>query len=202
MVKEITRRVLYNPNCLTPDEVSYDGITHLFLPPHIFKQQDLMDTNIISDNQELQVATDTVIADGSYEIMTTSDIVPDNTKTILTEQQELFLEAYFDPRFGGDAELAKQVAGYSENTSVYYLMTKLSDEIANRTSKFLAFHGPKAAMKLIDALNNPLAKGTKEMIAASREVLDRGGVIKKEQIEVKTDQPMNVVVLPPKQQHS
>ena len=73
----------------------------------------------------------------------------------------------------------------------------LKDEIIERTKEYLAVHGPKAAGIFIAALNDgPNVPGVKERLLAAREILDRSGVIKTEQITI--DTPGTLFILPPK----
>ena len=61
----------------------------------------------------------------------------------------------------------------------------------------LAVNAPKAAFGIADVLNDPSSLGARNAIPAAREVLDRSGLVKKEQIEV-TSNSGGLFVLPPK----
>ena len=61
----------------------------------------------------------------------------------------------------------------------------------------LAMNAPKTAFGIVDVLNDPSSLGARNAISAAREVLDRSGLVKKEQIEV-TDNSGEIFVLPPK----
>jgi hypothetical protein len=104
------------------------------------------------------------------------------TKT-LTEQQKLFLEVLFD-QVSGDLVAAKRLAGYSEGYPTSQLVKVLQDEIVEATKAFLARSGPKAAVKLVGILDNPGELGVKEILAASKDILDRVGVAKTEKIDI------------------
>ena len=48
----------------------------------------------------------------------------------------------------------------------------------------LAINAPKAAFGIIDVLDDPSSLGARNAISAAWEVLDRTGLVKKEQVEV------------------
>ena len=43
----------------------------------------------------------------------------------------------------------------------------------------LAMNAPKAALDIIDVLDDPSAMGARNSISAAREILDRNGLVKK-----------------------
>ena len=45
-------------------------------------------------------------------------------------------------------------------------------------------NAPKAALDIIDVLDDPSAMGARNSISAAREILDRNGLVKREQVEV------------------
>ena len=116
----------------------------------------------------------------------------------LTEQQLKFLEVLFD-QAGGDPLLAKKMAGYSDNYPVSQVTKTLQDEIVEATQAYLARHGAKAAMKLVGVLDNPLALGNKDLMAASKDILDRIGVVKTEKVDITSN---GVFILPAKRTES
>ena len=61
----------------------------------------------------------------------------------------------------------------------------------------LAMNAPKEAFGIVDVLNDPSSIGDRNAIPAAREVLDRSGLVKKEQIEVNNTSG-GIFVLPPK----
>jgi hypothetical protein len=61
----------------------------------------------------------------------------------------------------------------------------------------LAMNAPKAAWGMVDVLNDPSAMGARNTVSAAREILDRTGLIKKEQVEV-TNTGGAMFILPPK----
>jgi len=73
----------------------------------------------------------------------------------------------------------------------------LREEIIEKASMVLAMNAPKAAFGIVGVLDDPSAMGARNSVAAAREILDRTGLVKKEQVEVKG--PENgLFILPPK----
>ena len=116
----------------------------------------------------------------------------------ITDIQERFLEALFEKEAKGDLQKAAQIAGYNRpDSNAWRIARALKDEIIERTKEYLAVHGPQAASTFIAALNDgPNVPGMKERLLAAREVLDRSGVIKTEQITL--DTPGTLFILPSK----
>lgn len=115
---------------------------------------------------------------------------------VLTEKQNLFLEALCGEAKGNFRQ-AMRIAGYSDNTALHEVAGSLKEEIIERASMILALNAPKAAMGMVDVLDDPTSLGARNTVAAAREVLDRTGLIKKEQLEVKS-QEGGLFILPPK----
>lgn len=113
----------------------------------------------------------------------------------LTERQELFLAALFGEAKGNATE-AKRIAGYSENTRVTDITKGLENEIMERARKLLSQSTAQAVFTMLDAMTNDFEIGIKEKMAAAKDVLDRAGVVKREQIEVTAKEP--VFILPAK----
>jgi len=118
-------------------------------------------------------------------------------KKNLTERQELFLEALCGEA-QGDIRSAMRVAGYSDNTTIHEAIAPIRDEVVERASMMLAMNAPRAAFGMIGVLNDPGAMGARNAVAAAREILDRSGIVKKEQVEVKGPEG-GIFILPPKQ---
>jgi anti-sigma factor ChrR (cupin superfamily) len=115
----------------------------------------------------------------------------------LTEMQQKFLDVLFDEA-KGDTLLAKKLAGYSDNVSTSQVVAALEEEIHERTRKFIARSATKAAYSLADILDEPTQMGAKERIAAAKDILDRGGLVKTEKLEVTSNNPL--FILPSKQE--
>ena len=114
----------------------------------------------------------------------------------LTEMQEAFLVALMGEA-KGKVRKAMDLAGYSKNTPTYDVTEPLKEEIIDRANTMLAMNAPKAAIGLVDVLDDPTALGARNAINAAREVLDRTGVVKKEKVEV-TANGGGMFILPPK----
>lgn len=114
-----------------------------------------------------------------------------------TEKQELFLEALMGEAKGNLRE-AMRIAGYSDRTKLNEVVGPLKQEIVDRASTVLALNAPKAAFSMLGVLDDPTALGARNQINAAKEVLDRTGLVKKEQVEVRNTGGA-MFILPPKQ---
>lgn len=114
----------------------------------------------------------------------------------LTDQQRLFLEVLFDEA-EGDPVAAKKLAGYSPTYPTSQIIKTLKDEIVEATKDYLARSGPKAAIAITGIVDNPIQLGSKERLAAAKDVLDRIGVSKTEKIDLGTN---GIFVLPAKKE--
>ena len=114
-----------------------------------------------------------------------------------TDKQLIFLEALLSEECKGNLRKAMNLAGYSKTTSITEVVSSLKDEINERASMMLAMNAPKAAWGMVDVLDDPGAMGARNSIAAAAQILDRTGLIKKEQIEVKNTGGA-MFILPPK----
>ena len=117
------------------------------------------------------------------------------TKT-LTPKQEYFLEALLGEA-RGNIRAAMDMAGYSKSTKTTEVVGPLKEEITERAGMMLAMNAPKAAFGIVDVLDDPSAMGARNSISAAREVLDRSGLVKKEQVEV-SGNAGGIFILPPK----
>jgi hypothetical protein len=119
------------------------------------------------------------------------------TKKDLTEKQEAFLE-FLCGEAKGNIRSAMSLAGYSDNTKISEVVSSLRDEIVERSSLLLAMNAPKATFSMIDVLDDPGQMGARNAVSAATQILDRTGLVKKEQIQVTTDTG-GLFILPPKQ---
>ena len=117
------------------------------------------------------------------------------TKTY-TEKQLSFLDALVGNARGNVREAMRQ-AGYSDNTRISEVVDPLKEEIIERSQMLLAMNAPKAAFGVIGVLEDPSSMGARNAVAAAKEVLDRTGLVKKEQIEVKGPEG-GIFIMPPK----
>jgi len=104
----------------------------------------------------------------------------------LTDQQKVFLDALMGEA-AGNVRAAMDAAGYSRNTKTIDIVRRLKDEILETTQTYLASNGPRAALAMTGVLEDPTALGNRDRINASREILDRVGVIKTEKIAVQAE---------------
>lgn len=114
----------------------------------------------------------------------------------LTEKENLFLDLLFD-EYKGDVRKAMEAAGYPKSHPTNILTKKLSKEIAERSKNYLIVSSGKAAISLVGVLDDPTALGAKQVIAASKEILDRAGVYKEE--GPKVIEQRNMFILPAKE---
>ena len=114
----------------------------------------------------------------------------------LTDKQAAFLEALLGEA-RGNIRAAMDIAGYSKTTATTEVVGPLREEITERAGMMLAINAPKAAFGIVDVLDDPSALGARNAISAAREVLDRTGLVKKEQVEV-SGNAGGIFILPPK----
>ena len=114
----------------------------------------------------------------------------------LTDKQAAFLEALLGEA-RGNIRAAMDMAGYSKSTKTTEVVGPLKEEITERAGMMLAMNAPKAAFGIVDVLDDPSALGARNAISAAREVLDRSGLVKKEQVEV-SGNAGGIFILPPK----
>jgi len=121
--------------------------------------------------------------------------------TELTKEYSEKQQAFLDCLMGeaqGNIRTAMNLAGYASSTKASEVVTPLKDEIVEQASMMLAMNAPKAAHGIINVLEDPGSLGARNAISAAREVLDRSGLVKKEQIEV-SNTGGGIFILPPKQ---
>ncbi len=99
----------------------------------------------------------------------------------LTEKDQYFLSVLFSEA-GGDVTYAMDKAGINESPSS--IKARLKTHIQELTKDYLAAATAEAAVKLVGTLKDPSLPGTKNIIATAKEVLDRGGVVPKEEAKV------------------
>jgi len=119
------------------------------------------------------------------------------TEKEYTDKQLMFLDALMSEECRGNLRKAMDVAGYAKESSISSVVGALKEEINEKASMTLAMNAPKAAWGMVDVLNDPSAMGARNTVSAAREILDRTGLIKKEQVEV-TNTGGAMFILPPK----
>ena len=110
----------------------------------------------------------------------------------LTEKQQKFLDVLFEEA-GGNLVTAKKLAGYADAVTSRQVAEPLAEEIAELTKKFIASSATKAAYSMFEIMNNPTDLGNKEKMAAAKDVLDRGGFVKTEKVEVTAASPLFIL---------
>lgn len=115
----------------------------------------------------------------------------------LTELQSNFLDALFGEAKGNYSK-AMRVAGYSTNTNPYAIMQSLRSEIIERSEMEMAANAPKAVLSMVGVIDDPTAIGNREKLAASQQILDRVGLSKVEKLNVSSEKPIGVFILPAK----
>ena len=120
------------------------------------------------------------------------------SKTRLTEMQEKFLTALLSEECNGNARAAMTIAGYSPKYSQTELMRVLRDEIIDRCTTHLALNMPNAVHKLVGMLDTEMAPTDKDKLLVIREVLDRGGLIKKDKVEHSGSEANPIFIVPAK----
>ena len=113
----------------------------------------------------------------------------------LTEKQKKFIDALFGEAMG-DHRLAMDIAGYSPNTTWRDVTANLNEEILQASKEYLSMHAPKAAVAMVSGVDDPTQLGIRDKLAASKELLDRVGLIKTEKVQVEASG--GVMILPPK----
>ena len=113
----------------------------------------------------------------------------------LTERQQKFLDVLFDEA-GGDVARAKILAGYSETSSTSDIVKSLKEEIMDATQLYMSRNAPKAAVAMVSGVDDPTQLGIRDKLSASKELLDRVGLIKTEKVQVEASG--GVMILPPK----
>ena len=117
------------------------------------------------------------------------------TKTLTPKQEDFLVALLGEAR--GNIRAAMDMAGYSKSTKTTEVVGPFTEEITERASMILAMNAPKAAFGIVDVLDDLSALGTRNAISAAREVLDRTGLVKKEQVEV-SGNAGGIFILPPK----
>lgn len=116
----------------------------------------------------------------------------------LNPQQEMFLDYLFSGTDIMHPDEAKQRAGYPKNYPVIKIIKGIQKELLERADEYLAMHTPAGVTGLVNIMNNPHDPGNKIKLQAIIEILDRGGVVKKEKAEVAAPTQNFIFTLPSK----
>jgi len=125
-----------------------------------------------------------------------STILPDKTKD-LTEMQEKFLDALFGEA-KGNPKIAGEIAGYSEH-SYPKVLRNLKSQVVERAENYLAVHSAKAATKMVDMLDEDgTTPHANIRMEAAKQILDRIGIVKKDQLDINMKAMHGIFILPAK----
>lgn len=120
--------------------------------------------------------------------------------TALPTQEQIFLDYLFDGETVCHPNEAKIKAGYPADYPILKIMKAVQKELIERMDSTATMYTPQAFMGLIELMNEPETPGNKLRLQVLLELLDRGGVVKKEKTEVVAAAPNFMFVLPSKVQ--
>lgn len=122
----------------------------------------------------------------------------------LTQQQQDFVDALFllnRADYESNNQMAREaakIAGYSSNTDLNKILESVKEAVVEKTESYLVSNAPLAAKCLVDALDKSHVRGINNLLAAAGMILDRGGIVKKERLEVESNKPISIVLIPTK----
>jgi len=115
----------------------------------------------------------------------------------LTNTQEKFLDVLFGEA-RGNPKKAGELAGYSEH-SYPKVVRNLKQEIISRAENYLATHSAKAATKMVDMLDEDgTTPHASIRMEAAKQILDRIGIVRKDQIDINMKSLHGIFILPAK----
>jgi hypothetical protein len=115
----------------------------------------------------------------------------------LTSSQEKFLDVLFGEA-RGDPKKAGELAGYSDH-SYPKVVRNLKSEIISRAENYLATHSAKAATKMVDMLDEDgTTPHASIRMEAAKQILDRIGIVRKDQIDINMKSLHGIFILPAK----
>jgi|TARA_R100000742_G_C4275524_1_gene96051 hypothetical protein len=118
-------------------------------------------------------------------------------KKSLTDMQEKFLDVLFGEARGNPRHAA-ELAGYSSH-SYPKVVRNLKKEIIELAENHLSTHSAKAATKLTELLDEDgTTPHANIRLAAASQILDRVGIIKKDQIDINMKALHGIFILPAK----
>jgi len=116
----------------------------------------------------------------------------------ISPQEKAFLNYLFDGEELRNPNNAKELAGYPKDYPVIEIIKSVQKQILDRCDNYLVMHAPNGVMALIKLLKEPETPGMKLKLQTIIEILDRGGVVKKEKAEVAQVAPSFMFILPSK----
>lgn len=120
-----------------------------------------------------------------------------NPERNYSDKQLAFLEAMAGEA-RGNIGAAIRAAGYGSGVAARDVVPYLQDELIAIAEHILAYNAPKAAFGMVGVIDDPTALGAKNSVAAAKEILDRVGIVKKEKLEVSSEDGSGIFILPPK----
>ena len=126
-----------------------------------------------------------------------STIIP-TQKRSLTNTQEKFLDALFGEA-QGNPKKAGELAGYSSH-SYPKVLRNLKQEIVSRAENYLAVHSARAATKMVNMLDEDgTTPHANIRLEAAKQILDRIGIVKKDQLDINMKAVHGIFILPAKE---
>jgi hypothetical protein len=122
-----------------------------------------------------------------------------NAERSYSDKQLAFLEAMAGES-KGNIGAAIKAAGYGAGVAARDVVPYLQDELIAIAEHILAYNAPKAAFGMVGVIDDPTALGAKNSVAAAKEILDRVGIVKKEKLEVSSEDGSGIFILPPKRE--
>ena len=127
----------------------------------------------------------------------TDSSITKTQKRNLTDMQEKFLDVLFGEANGNPREAAR-IAGYSEH-SYPKVIRNLRKEITELAEQHLSTHSAKAANRLIALLDEDGTTPQASIrLAAANSILDRVGIVKKDQLDINMKAVHGIFILPAK----
>jgi hypothetical protein len=120
-----------------------------------------------------------------------------NPERNYTDKQLSFLEAMAGEA-RGNIGAAIKAAGYGAGVASRDVVPYLQDELIAIAEHILAYNAPKAAFGMVGVIDDPTALGAKNSVSAAKEILDRVGIVKKEKLEVSSEDGKGIFILPAK----
>jgi hypothetical protein len=111
----------------------------------------------------------------------------------LNEQEAKFVELLFENK--GNIHKAAEEAGFNPHYG-YKLRVRLAKAITEAAEQYLSVNSMKAAVKLVDSIDNPMPNPVN--VSAAAAVLDRVGIIKKDPRDGQQVIKANIFILPEK----
>lgn len=114
----------------------------------------------------------------------------------LSEQHQKFIDLLFENR--GNVSKAAEEAGFAP-TYGYTLMKMLREYIIEVAETVLAINAPRAAMTLVDGIDTDKPAPTNpQRIDCAKQILDRVGIVKKDQMQLDIGEKVGIFILPAK----